>query len=69
MVSGALAVLRHPRLWVTALRQAFVMVRPGAGDYMRFRMVTHYGGDGGKPTAPDMVQYLSWVKAERSRAR
>lgn len=68
VVSGALAVLRRPGLWLTGIRQAFVMVRPGARDYFHFRMVTQYGGDGGKPTPDDLVQYLSWVKAERSRA-
>jgi hypothetical protein len=66
-VGAVVAVIRRPRLWPTALRQAFVMLRPGARDYMRFRMVTQYGGEGGKPTPDDMVQYLSWVRAERQR--
>ncbi|MDP1793035.1 MAG: hypothetical protein Q8K63_02760 [Acidimicrobiales bacterium] len=69
MVGSALAVLRRPDLWLTGVRQAFVMLRPGVKDYMHFRMVTQYGGDGGKPTASDLVQYLSWVKSERSRLR
>ncbi len=45
------------------------MLRPGARDYFHFRMVTQYGGDGGRPTANDTVQYLEWVRAERFRAR
>lgn len=68
-VAGFVAVLRRPSLWLTGLRQAGVMVRPGARDYFHFRMVTQYGGDGAKATPEDLVQYLSWVKAERARVR
>lgn len=62
-------VIKRPLLWPTALRQAFVILRPGAKDYLHFRMVTQYGGDGGTPTGDDTVQYLSWVRAERRRLR
>lgn len=68
-MGAVVAVARRPRLWLTALRQGVVMLRPGARDYFHFRMVTQYGGDGGKPTGDDTVQYLSWVRAERRRLR
>ena len=68
-MQSAIALLKKPLLWPTALRQGFVLVRPGAKDYFHFRMVTQYGGDGGRPQGNDMVQYLEWVRAERRRLR
>lgn len=69
MVNSVISVIRRPLLWPTALHQAFVMLRPGARDYLHFRMVTQYGGSGGSPAGDDTVQYLEWVKAERRRLR
>ena len=54
---AAVAVLRRPRLWPTALRQAFRLARPGwwrrppflplpDPDYVRFRLQTAYGAHG-----------------------
>jgi hypothetical protein len=67
VLRSAASVLARPRLWPIALRQGFVLMRPGARDYLRFRMVTQYGGDGGAPTSDDVVQYLEWCRAERRR--
>lgn len=63
-----LALLKRPALWPTALRQALLIVRPGARDYLHFRMVTQYGGDGGRPQGDDLVVYLKWCRDERRRS-
>ena len=72
-VAGAIA--RRPRLWPTAVRQwrrttprGWWRQRPflpvPRGDYLRFRMVTAYGGDGTHPPEPhDLVAYLEWCRA------
>lgn len=73
---GAVAVvLRHPDLWATALRQARLLARPGwwrrppflpvpDPDYLRFRLLTAYGGDGtAAPDPSDLVAYLRWCRA------
>ena len=74
VVAAVTAVARHPSLWPTALRQAFVLAEPGwwrrrpflplpSPDYMRFRLQTAYGGDGGGAPAPsDLVTYLHWCR-------
>jgi len=75
-VPGALAaVLAHPSLWLTGLRQARRLARPGwwrrppflplpAPDYLRFRIETAYGGAGDQPPAPaDLLVYLRWCRA------
>ncbi len=67
------AVLRRPRLWLTALRQLtravprrwwarapFVPLPDRA--YLRFRIETAYGV-GGRPRADDVVRYLEWCRA------
>lgn len=68
------AVLRHPSLWWTGLRQALVLAGPGwwrhppflpwpDPDYLRFRMETAYGGAGDQePDADDLVTYLRWCR-------
>ena len=70
-----LAVLPHPSLWATGLRQAHRLAQPGwwrrppflplpAADYLRFRMETAYGGAGDQAPAPDdLVTYLRWCRA------
>ena len=73
---GAVAVvLRHPDLWGTALRQARLLARPRwwrrppflpvpDQDYLRFRLLTAYGGDGtAAPDPSDLVAYLRWCRA------
>ncbi|MBS1838161.1 MAG: hypothetical protein JST64_10755 [Actinobacteria bacterium] len=76
-------LLRRPDLWPTAVRQASVLAAPGwwrrapflplpAPDYLRFRLITAYGGDGAAPgrgdpdgaaaTGRDLVAYLAWCR-------
>ena len=71
---AVLAVLPHPELWWTGLRQARVLAAPGwwrgppflplpDPGYLRFRMETAYGGDGEQdPEAGDLVTYLRWCR-------
>lgn len=73
-VAAVLAVLRHPSLWATGLRQALVLARPGwwrrapflplpDPAYLRFRLETAYGGLGDRPPEPgDLVTYLRWCR-------
>lgn len=73
----AAAVLVRPSLWLVALRQLRVLARRGwwrrppflplpSAAYLRFRMVTAYGGDGSRgPTPADVVTYLRWCRAWR----
>jgi hypothetical protein len=77
LVSAAtvLAVLRRPDLWVTAVRVSLRLAPRGwwrrppylplpSPAYLRFRLVTAYGGDGGHPPDPaDLVAYLEWCRA------
>jgi len=77
----ARAVLPRPSLWATALRQAVYLAPAGwwrrapflpvpHPDYLKFRMVTAYGGDGtAPPEAHDVVAYLQWCKAWPEAAR
>ena len=72
------AVARHPSVWATALRQAFVLAAPGwwhrrpflplpAPEYLRFRLQTAYGGEGdGDPDPDDLLTYLRWCRDQRS---
>lgn len=68
-------VARHPSLWSTAVRQARLLARPRwwrkapflplpDPAYLKFRMVTAYGGDGtATPEPGDVVAYLQWCRA------
>ncbi len=68
------AVLPHPGLWVTGLRQALRLAVPGwwrrppflplpDPAYLRFRMETAYGGAGDQAPRPeDLVTYLRWCR-------
>lgn len=74
-VRAVLAVLVRPDLWWTAVRTAWRLAPPGwwrrsphlplpSPDYVRFRMVTAYGGDGSAPArAHDLIAYLEWCRA------
>jgi hypothetical protein len=73
VVAGAL--IRRPDLWWTGLRQMRRLARPKwwkrppflpvpDRDYLQFRLVTQYGGDGGTATGTDLVQYLEWCREE-----
>lgn len=81
------AILRRPGLWPTALRQMFRLSPRGwwrrppylpvpTAEYLRFRLVTAYGGDGSLPAArrrgsdqdepdlaDDVVSYLQWCRS------
>lgn len=70
-----LAVAMRPWLWPTAVVQVCRLAPSGwwkrppflplpDRDYMHFRMVTQYGGDGTAPSHPsDVVDYLSWCRS------
>ena len=73
--AAVLAVVRRPDLWCTTLRQIGVLARPGwwrrppflplpDRQYLRFRMITAYGGDGtATPEPSDVIAYLEWCRA------
>lgn len=77
----AVAVISHPSLWITAIRQVRILAPNGwwrrapylplpDAEYLRFRMVTAYGGEGvGQPTKSDVVTYLRWCRAWPDAAR
>ena len=50
-------VLARPGWW----RRVPFLPLPDAA-YLRFRMQTAYGGDGGSPSAEDVVTYLRWCR-------
>ncbi len=72
-----LGVAGRPSLWGTAARQAHSLARPRwwrrppflplpDAAYVRFRVVTQYGGTGDRAPVPaDVLNYLSWCKACR----
>ena len=74
-VPGAImAVISHPSLWVTAIRQIRHLAPRGWWHrspflplpdpaYLRFRLVTAYGGDGSDPQPGDLITYLHWCRA------
>lgn len=73
MIRVAVAVLRHPSLWPTAVRVARRTATRGwwrrapflpvpTGDYLRFRMVTQYGDADRQPDATDALAYLAWCR-------
>ena len=73
MVRAAVAVARHPGLWVTAVVQLLRLAPRGwwrrapflplpDPDYLHFRLQTQYGVD--QPPEPaDVVTYLHWCRA------
>ena len=74
------AVLRRPVLWPVALRQWRRTLPDGwwrrrpflplpSPAYVRFRLLTQYGGDAGsptqgRPTGDDVVHYLAWCRQQ-----
>jgi hypothetical protein len=80
LARGAVALLAHPRLWSTGVRQVAVLARPGwwrrppflplpDADYLRFRLETAYGGLGDRSLEPeDLVAYLRWCRAVRAHS-
>jgi hypothetical protein len=73
------AVIRHPRLWPTALamlgaaspagwwRRPPFLPRPDR-EYLAWRLHTAYGDDG-TPAPDDIVDYLEWVRVARRGER
>jgi hypothetical protein len=78
---AAIAIVRRPALWATAVRQVRRTAPAGwwrrtpflpvpHGDYLRFRMLTQYGETERPPTPDDVVDYLAWCRDwERSLKR
>jgi hypothetical protein len=66
---AALAVLRRPSLWGTAITSAKRLWVPGVGvphDYLKFRQQTQRGGPGSDPMrADDLVDFLKWTRGTR----
>jgi hypothetical protein len=73
------AVVMHPHLWSTALRQVVRAIparwwqRPPflpvpSAAYVRYRLETAYGDLSGAPDPGDVVRYLEWCR-RRDRAR
>ncbi|MGZ4683906.1 MAG: hypothetical protein ACXWCM_14745 [Acidimicrobiales bacterium] len=71
---ATVAVLAHPSLWTTAIRQIAVLAPPGwwrraphlplpDPAYLRFRMQTAYGDPTHEPEPADIVTYLHWCRA------
>jgi hypothetical protein len=68
------AVAARPGLWPTAVRAGAVLVPAGwwrrrpflplpDPDYVHFRLVTAYGGDGTTPPpAQDVLTWLTWLR-------
>lgn len=74
LIGLLVVVVRRPHLWSAAIRVGIRMVpdrwwtrRPFLPipdrDYLRFRIVTAYGGDGSATIrAQDLVSYLEWCR-------
>ncbi len=80
LAGAARAVAAHPSLWLTAIRQVFVLAAPGwwrrppflplpDPAYLEFRLVTAYGDPQRAPEPQDIVTYLHWCRAWPDLAR
>jgi hypothetical protein len=69
-------VVRHPRLWPVAVGQWRRLTPRGwwrrapflpvpAPEYVRFRLVTQYGGTQHAPSGQDVLHYLAWCRRQR----
>lgn len=74
ILRAALALARHPELWLTAVRQVGVLSVEGwwrrspflpvpDRGYLRFRFQTMYGDPDRAPEPDDVVTYLRWCRA------
>ncbi len=73
--AAVIAVVRRPHLWPTAARAAVSLAPTGwwrrapflplpDPDWLHFRLVTAYGGDGSTPLrADDLVAWLDWKRS------
>jgi hypothetical protein len=68
-----LAVIRHPSVWPTALRQGLRLVPSRwwtkapylplpSRSYLEFRLVTQYGDRSHRPEPEDVLNYLRWCR-------
>ena len=73
MTRAAIAVLAHPSLWFTALRQANRLVPTRwwsrspylpvpSRDYLAFRLQTQYGDTRHNVEPKDVLNYLGWCR-------
>lgn len=81
VAAAALAVLRRPSLWPTAIRQIKVLAQPRwwtrppflplpPRPYLRFRLETAYGDSSlAALRAHDVVAYLRWCRTWRGALR
>ena len=71
---ATVALLAHPTLWATAVRQVALLAPAGwwrqaphlplpDPAYLRFRMQTAYGDPTHEPEPADIVTYLHWCRA------
>jgi hypothetical protein len=64
------AVLRHPGLWLEAVRAWFAVRRIGgispATPYLRWRSFTAYGEHMTTTSAHDLLYYLEWRREMRT---
>lgn len=74
MRQSALALIKRPDLWPSAVRlvprrwwRRWPPLPVPPADYRRFRTETMYG-PGGRLEARDLVRYLEWCRAMRRRA-
>lgn len=76
MIAAAVAVLAHPGLWPTAVRQMRRLARPAwwrrapflplpDKGYLSFRMSTQYGSTETRFEAADVLSYLRWCREWR----
>jgi len=75
------AVARRPALWGTAVSQLLTLARPRwwahwpplpvpDEEYLRFRLVTMYGGRGDHAPEPsELVEYLKWCRRMQRLSR
>jgi hypothetical protein len=76
-----IAVVARPALWGTGASQLFTLARPRwwarwpplpvpDEDYLRFRLITMYGGRGDRAPEPaELVDYLKWCRRMRKLSR
>ena len=73
MIRAGFAVVRHPSLWGTGVRQAVRLVPRRwwrrapflplpSREYFRFRLVTQYGDISHRPEPADVLNYLRWCR-------
>ncbi len=73
MIRAGLAVAARPRLWPTAVRQLRRTAPPGwwrrrpflpipSGEYLEFRLQTHYGTTDHRWEPADVIGYLEWCR-------